>query len=215
MKSAITILLIDDQPLYRQTLAPALERLAPSVNILEATCMAEAMMWVDKEPNLDMILYDWFLPDGGKLKSLIVLSQLLPSVPIVVTAAADNANIITGALSAGARGYLSKTADAGVVQGALTLVLSGETYVPSIALGTFFRSDTPRSALVSLTARQEDVLRLLAKGYSNKQISQTLGIADTTVRVHVSDILRHLQARNRTDAVLKARQLDLLDQLSD
>ncbi len=212
MDGTANILLIDDHPLYRDALRPVIRQLAQRVNIFEASCIADAFRLIDEQPELDLVLLDLNLPDGGGLKSLLPVSQLLSDTPIVVISASENHNLVIHLLNAGARGYIPKSADSEVIKNALLLVLSGEIYIPSVALGCLSRPAVMEfDADMALTRRQDEVLQLLAKGYSNKQIARTLNIAETTVRAHVSDILHHLQAHNRTDAVVIAQQLGLLE----
>jgi len=212
MDKAINILLIDDHPLYREALRPVIHQLATQVCLFEAASIMEAFRLIEEQTTFDLVLLDLALPDGGGLKSLLPVSQLLPDTPIVVISANENHNLVVHLLNAGARGYIPKSAGSEVVKNALLLVLSGETYVPSIVLDRLSRStERTLDSDVALTQRQEEVLRYLAMGFSNKQIANVLNIAETTVRAHVSDIMHHLHARNRTDAVVKAQQLGLLE----
>ena len=211
MERTLNILLVEDDPLCRSALTSILAPLASRVNIAEAGGVTEAWTLIESNTEFDVVLYDWCLPDGGRLHGFIALSQLLPRVPIVVISAREEPEAIRNALSAGAKGYIPKSANGGVIRAAVTLVLGGEQYVPSIALNKLASTSVVGSHDVKLTARQNDVLHLMAKGYANKQIGRALKIADTTVRVHVSEILRQLCAHNRTDAVVKARDLGILE----
>jgi len=212
MDGTANILLIDDHPLYRDALRPVICQLARTVNIFEASCITDAFRLIDEQPEFDLVLLDLSLPDGGGLKSMLPVSQLLPDTPIVVISASENYNLVIHLLNAGARGYIPKSADSEVIKNALLLVLSGETYIPSVALDSLLRPAAVKiDADTTLTRRQDEVLQLLARGYSNKQIARALNIAETTVRAHVSDILHHLHAHNRTDAVVRAQQLGLLE----
>lgn len=207
----LNILLIDDHPLYRDALRPVIGQLARTVNIFEASSILEAFGIIDQQPEFDLVLLDLGLPDSDGLKSLLPISQLLPNTPVVVISASENNHLVLHLLSAGARGYIPKSADSEVIKNALLLVLSGETYIPSVILDSLSRpSEIAFDPDSVLTRRQDEVLQLLARGYSNKQIGNVLEIANTTVRAHVSDILHYLHAHNRTDAVVKARQFGLL-----
>jgi len=211
MDRTLDILLIDDHPLYRDALRPVIHQLAPTVNIAEAGSIAEVFRLIDGQPTFDLVLLDLSLPDSDGLKTLLPILQLLPETPVVVISASENHHLVFHLLNAGARGYIPKSASSEVIKNALLLVLSGETYVPSVILESLSHSSAAELDLeTALTHRQEEVLQLLAQGYSNKQISHLLQIADTTVRAHVSEILHQLHAHNRTDAVVKAQQLGLL-----
>ncbi len=206
--SEMELLLIDDHPLFRKALCRTLWELTEDLHVHEAATIAEALDILDGNVVMDLVLYDWRLPDGGGLRGLVAICQLLPSTPVVVVSANEDPDVIATALSAGARGYIPKSASTGVINSALQLVLQGEIYVPSATLGHRPVPPPPRGDL--LTARQTEVLSLLAEGYANKRIAHALGIAEATVRAHVSDILHGLQVGSRTEAVVRARRLGLL-----
>lgn len=204
------MLLIDDHPLFRKALCRTLWELVEDLHVHEATTVAEALAFLDGDVIPGLVLYDWRLPDGGGLRGLVAICQLLPSTPVVVSANEDP-DVIATALAAGARGYIPKSASTGIINSALQLVLQGEIYVPSATLGHGYRPVAPPPHDCLLTVRQKEVLALLAEGYANKRIALALGIAEATVRVHVSDILHELHVENRTEAVVRARRLGLLD----
>ncbi len=206
------ILLIDDHPLFRKALRRTLWDLFDPLCVEETEGVRQALDLLATPYRPDLVLYDWRLPDGGGLNGLMAITLCLPSIPVVVISANEDPDIIASALAAGARGYIPKSSTSGVIRSALQLVMEGETYVPSAAL------DGPGQAVIIppaqeelLTAREKDVLHHMAEGFSNKRIALELGIAEATVRVHVSHILDKLQVKNRTQAVTKARRLGLLD----
>lgn len=212
MERTLNILLIDDHPLYRNALQPVIHTLAEAVNLFEASSISEAMNLVEKQTPFNLVLLDLTLPDSNGLQSLVPICQLLPDTPVVIISASENRQLIINALHAGARGYIPKSANSAVIKNALALVLNGETYIPSAMLEDYSGPEAlDRYEVSTLTERQKEVLRLLAQGYSNKQIGRILKIAETTVRVHVSDIIQQLHVQNRTSAVIKAQQLGLLD----
>ena len=199
--------IVDDHPLFRKALRRMLWELSHECQVHEARDVAEALALLESVPCPDIVLYDWCLPDDG---GLLVIVQMVPETPVVVVSSNEDPDVIASALTAGARGYIPKSASSGVISSALRLVLAGEIYVPSVTLGHGHRPESLPPRESQLTARQAEVLSLLAEGYANKRIALALGIAESTVRVHVSDILHELQVKNRTEAVVKARQLGLL-----
>jgi len=206
----VDVLLIDDHPLFRKALGRALWDFADELRVQEADSVAEAMDCIEADPP-DLVLYDWRLPEGGGLHGLVAICQLLPATPVVVVSANEDPEVMTTALAAGARGYIPKSVSSDIMLSALRLVLAGETYVPAATLGN--RRPVGATSVLHdgmLTARQSEVLTLLAEGCANKRIAHKLGIAEATVRVHVSDILQALRVGNRTEAVVRARQLGLL-----
>jgi DNA-binding NarL/FixJ family response regulator len=136
------------------------------------------------------------------------LRALFPTVPLVVVSAEQEPATVRAAFVAGAAAYLPKSEPPEVLQQALRLVLAGGTYTPALALADL-RSDgaAPRPDLHALTPRQRDVLRGLSRGLPNKLIARELGLSEGTVKIHIAAVLRALRARNRTEAVVLARQL--------
>ena len=203
--------LIDDHPLFRKALGRMLWELDHDGQVHEAQSVSEALTLLKNLPAPDLILYDWRLPDGGGLRGLLAICQACPDIPVVVISSTEEPDVIASALTAGARGYVTKSSSASVICNALRLVLAGETHGASATVGHSMTPIVPKTGRDGLlTARQNQVLALLAEGYSNKRIARTLKITEATVRVHVSDILRELHAVNRTEAVTRARRLGLL-----
>jgi len=127
-----------------------------------------------------------------------------PDLPIIVLSSSENPSDVRRVLNAGASGYIPKSATAQTVVSALTLVLSGNIYVPPLLVSAATRAaesatSGPRS-LSALTDRQVDVLKYLRDGLSNKEISASLGIAEKTVKVHIAAIFKTLNVVNRTQA---------------
>lgn len=212
MLDSIDVLIIDDHPLYRSALKPIILELAHKVNIAEATCIAEAFSIIEQKIEFDLVLLDLNLPDSSGLKSLFPICQLLKTTPVVVISANENKKLIAHAINGCASGYIPKSASNNDIKNALTLVLSGSIYIPSLVLDFENNHNQPQiNDNISLTNRQSEVLILLAQGLTNKQIANKLLIAETTVRVHVSDIIHLLNANNRTDAVIRAQHSGLLD----
>jgi DNA-binding NarL/FixJ family response regulator len=211
MESTMNTLLIDDHPLYRSALKIILEEICIEVNVYESDSINQALTLLDKHPKFDLVLLDLNLSDANGLKSFITISQRLSNTPVVVISANVDKRIINHTLNTGARGYIPKSSSNKEIKNALTMVLKGSVYIPSLAIqqvnGKYANSDI----YTSLTNRQSDVLQLLSLGLSNKKISSNLGIAETTVRVHVSDIIQNFNVCNRTEAVLQAQMMGLVD----
>lgn len=214
MESDLNVLLIDDHPLFRKALIAIINELVQSVIVHEASTVREAFSIIDQKHSLNLVLLDLNLPDANGLKTLLPICQLLDDTPIVVISANENLKLIVHALNSCAKGYIPKSSDSTEIRNALALVLNGGVFIPPIVLDLITRTPMPDSSNTSLTKRQDEVLQLLARGLSNKQISHTLGIAETTVRVHVSDIIQLFNAHNRTDAVIQAQQLGFVNSLS-
>lgn len=203
-----SVLVIDDHPLFRQALASLLQRLGTEMQVYEAATVVSAMDLLCKTDDLDLILYDWQLPDGGGgVRGLIALRQLVPEVPVIVISAAEDDAVKMAAKEIGAASFLSKAATPQELHAQIQNQLS---LCPHRSLGHGFASRRRGTPAIQLTHRERAVLRLLATGSANKQIACMLEIENCTVRAHVSSILRALGANNRTEAVVKATALGLL-----
>jgi DNA-binding NarL/FixJ family response regulator len=200
------ILLVDDHALFRDGIALVLERLGAPLELLEAGGGAEARACVALHRDLDLVLLDVALPDEDGLETLRALRQTAPEVPVVVLSALDGHAGISRALALGAQGYIPKSTSSDVMLGAVRLVLSGGLYLPPTLLDPEVTTPAAASAGVPLTVRQAEVLQLVTQGLPNKEIGVRLGIAESTVRVHVTALLKLLGVGNRTEASYEARR---------
>jgi DNA-binding NarL/FixJ family response regulator len=211
------ILVVDDHTLIREALRSVLTELKSDATILEASCCAEATRLFEQHPDLGLILLDLTLPDRDGFSMLGELRKRYDATAIVVLSASHDQQQIKLALALGADGFIPKTTERDVMVRALELVLSGGTYVPKEVLG--FDVPAPpgvdrmpmggESSLVDLglTARQIEVLGLMMQGKSNKVIAGALGMAEPTVKNHITAVLKALRVTNRTEAVLKVGRM--------
>ena len=217
------ILVVDDHPLIREALRHILSDLDGSLDLLEAEDCAAGIGLADQHPDLDLILLDLSLPGSSDLSALELFRSRFPAIPVVVVSAHDEHNLVLGALDAGAMGFIPKTSSKDLMINALRLVLAGGVYVPPQALPSADAPSTqgnPRPARpgaaapvtpsdLGLTERQVDVLELMLQGKPNKLICRALNLAEGTVKIHVTAILKALNASNRTQAVLTASRIGL------
>jgi DNA-binding NarL/FixJ family response regulator len=195
----INILLVEDHPLYREALVNEIQQFLPTAHILQASSIAEAFALTQSHGNLRLAILDLNLPDSDGLKTLLAIHQLIAHVPIAVISANENLDIRDSALKLGANVFINKSATSAEIRDSLAHLIDLDA-----------NNTAKQMAPVSLSVRQHQVLLLLAKGMINKEIAVTMGLADTTVRDHVTEILRRLEASNRTEAVIRAQQLGLL-----
>lgn len=200
------ILLVDDHALFRDGIALVLERLGQPLELLEAGAGAEARACVAAHRDLDLVLLDVALPDEDGLETLRALRESAPEVPVIVLSALDGHAAVSRALALGAQGYIPKSTSSEVMLGAVRLVLSGGLYLPPTLLEPEANEPAQASAGVPLTVRQAEVLQLVTQGLQNKEIGVRLGIAESTVRVHVTALLKLLGVGNRTEASYEARR---------
>ncbi|MFC7047635.1 LuxR C-terminal-related transcriptional regulator [Emcibacter nanhaiensis] len=214
------VLIADDHPLFREALSDIVSSVyEEDVDCLEVCNVAETLAATDSGENFDMILLDLLLPGAEGFSCLISLRNKLPSTPIVIVSSTDHDETVRESFSYGAMGYLPKSSSREVMRNALRLVRSGNSYIPSQALGGGGERSPEQMPVTgggaaaidaekaSLTPRQMAVLELLAEGKPNKVIAYELDISEITVKAHVSAILRKLQVNNRLQAVIAAKNL--------
>tara|TARA_R110002072_G_scaffold174062_2_gene328993 strand:- start:2502 stop:3161 length:660 start_codon:yes stop_codon:yes gene_type:complete len=204
------VLIADDHALFRKGLGSLLEIIDPDITVVEAASYPEALRTANETADLDLALVDLGMPGMERFAGLNALIRSLDGVPVVVVSAAETSEEMSLAMDCGAHGYIPKTLDSSVVVNAVRKVIAGEIYLPPTLLdwtpgGT--KSEGPGG--LHLTPRQRDVLNLMAGGKSNKEIARILGLAEGTIKLHVTGLLKVLDANNRTQAVIKAASLGL------
>jgi DNA-binding NarL/FixJ family response regulator len=205
-------LLAAKNPLFRAGLRYVVERKLGASTVDEAGTLDEALAAVGERA--DLLVIDLALPGLDGFSGLRQLRQQVGAVPIVVTGPAAGRRAVLQAIESGAHGFVPDSATVETTVEALKLVLSGNVYVPATVLAPTEVEPADRPAaddarptdvdLSSLTPRQRQVLDLLVRGHSNREIAAHLGVAQGTVRIHVAAILRALNVRNRTQAALTA-----------
>ncbi|MGH1430838.1 MAG: response regulator [Neptuniibacter sp.] len=217
------ILLADDHPLFREAIINVIKNSFPGCETLETEDLESALEIAQKEDDLDLILLDLNMPGMNGLNGLITLRNDLPTVPVVIVSAEEDKQIVLQAITYGAVGFITKSSPREQMTEALKQILAGNVYLPSDIIRssqpdnrrTQRKDDNqiPPELLSSLTRRQLLVLERMSKGESNKQIAYNLNIAETTVKAHVSAILRKLGVHNRIQAVLSAGNIDFNEYL--
>ena len=212
----ISVALIDDQNLVRQGIR-GLRELSDRVAVVaEADDGAEAVALVERA-SPDVILMDMRMPRMSGADAIRSLRDAGHEVPVIVLTTFDDHEQVLESIRAGARGYLLKDVSLDDLIRAIESVHSGETMIqPAITetllkgLGGQQRDFDAASMPEPLTPRETEVVRLMAGGYSNKEISTALSKSEGTIKNHVSNVLAKLGVRDRTRAVLKAIELGLI-----
>lgn len=202
------ILVADDHALIREALRHLLQELDSNTTVIEAVDGESARNYIAAHPQLDLALLDLKLPGVNGLDLLADLRRGYPELPIVVLSGTEDAATMRAVLDRGAMGFIPKSSSNRVMLGALQLVLAGGRYLPP----QLFSAVAAASGSVvdlKLTDRQRDVLRLVVQGQSNKQICRELGLAEPTVKIHVTAILRALQVTSRAQAIVAVNRLGL------
>ena len=210
------ILVADDHWVVRAGLAVLFGQLDEPVTVIEAAAADQVLAILAEHADIDMIVIDPFMTGVDPFKGLGDICRTKKRGSVVVFSKSNSRQHLLQSLEAGATGYIPKTASRDDILAALRWVMSGKIWIPPALLDPARSEPAPppetetRQAflqdqgVLSLTARQKEVLVLLAEGKSNSQIAETLGISEGTVRVHVSAILRVLNVNNRTQAALLA-----------
>ncbi len=222
VSAGMKILIVDDHPLIREAVRHVLAQLDRDVEVLDAESCEAAVEQIGSNHDLDLVLLDLSLPGSSGLSALESLREQFPAIPVVVLSARDDPGVVVGALDAGAMGFIPKTSSNELMISALRLVFSGGVYVPPQAISSgphddqAVRETLPDAPLlginpseIGLTERQTEVLALLLQGKPNKVICRELNLAEGTVKIHVTAILKALGASNRTQAVIAASRLGL------
>jgi len=202
------ILVCDDHALFREGLELVIGQLDETVELFGVGDAESALARIDADDDVDLVLLDLQLPGMDGFTALARLRREHPSVPVVLLSASEQPADVRVALDAGAAGFIPKSTRGSVLLGALQLVLAGGVYVPPFMLDAPAPSTRP---LDGLSPRQLEVLRLLARGLTNKDIARVLGIAEGTVKTHVIHLYEALEVTNRTEAAMRMRELGLED----
>jgi DNA-binding NarL/FixJ family response regulator len=206
------ILLADDHPLFREGVKPVLLKLASQVKLIEANDYPSAFNAMHKRGNIDIALLDLYMPGMSGIEGITRFRATFPEVPIVVLSASEQVDEIHKLLSIGVLGFITKSSPSDAILAALQQILAGEIYVPPSLLDQLIPDAAARSSNIYqnvLTKRQIQVLRELAKGYSNRQIGEMLEVTEGTVKLHVAAIFRLLKVTNRTELVLVFQKMGL------
>ncbi|MEZ4217392.1 MAG: response regulator transcription factor [Myxococcota bacterium] len=203
------LLICDDHAVFRAGLRTIAVELAADVELLEAEDGEAAIALADAHPDLDLALLDLRMPGVNGHAGVRRFRKAHPSLPVVVVSADEDAETVRASLDAGAAGHIPKSSTGDQMLAALRLVLAGGTFVPRSALLASTDASRRRSRADGLTVRQREVLSLVARGLTNKEICGVLGLAEGTVKSHLAAIFEALEVTNRTEAAVAARELDL------
>jgi len=210
------ILIADDHPLFREAICNVISTGFPGVELLETCDLDSALALAHEQDDLDLVLLDLNMPGMHGLNGLITLRNECPSIPVVIVSAEQDKQVVLQAITYGAVGFITKSSPRAQMTEAIQQILAGNVYLPSDIIRAN-RTITRRNPeehpispelLYALTRKQLLVLERMAKGESNKQIAYHLDIAETTVKAHVSAILRKLNVHNRVQAILSASEVD-------
>ncbi|CAD5375511.1 Glycerol metabolism activator [Pseudomonas sp. OF001] len=217
MKAMYKILIADDHPLFREAIHNVIADGFPDSEVMETSDLDSALSLTQEHDDLDLILLDLNMPGMHGLNGLITLRNEAPTIPVVIVSAEEDKQIVLQAITYGAVGFITKSSPRAQMTEAIEQILNGNVYLPSDIIRSSKQSprrtsheepSIPPELLQALTRKQLLVLERMTKGESNKQIAYNLDIAETTVKAHVSAILRKLGVHNRVQAILSAGDID-------
>lgn len=205
------IIVVDDHPLFRDALRSMFRVGVPSARIEEAGSIDMAKRVLEERQGIDLIVLDLTMDDVKGFEGLLALRIRFPRIPILVCSGLDEPRIIREAIRLGAAGFIPKSAGKSIYMEALDRIMRGAIFVPDSVAGSpedLSAEAAPAARIATLTAAQMKVLTMIRRGKINKQIAFDLGIGDSMVKAHVSEIMRKLGVQNRTQVALFATALD-------
>lgn len=215
--ASVKAIIADDHPLFRTALRQAAEQSIPDGDLLEAQSMGETLSMIQENPEVEIVLLDLNMPGSEGFSGLTRLRTCFPDILVIMVSALEDAAIVRRAIDLGASAYIPKSADLDTITKVINLVLDGEQWVPdylSEAVEALDNNEEQAFAekLSHLTPQQYRVLELIADGLLNKQIAFEINVQETTIKQHVSAILRKLGVNNRTQAGILFQQIKRMDQ---
>ena len=208
-------LIVDDHPLYREALQSTVQRAFDGATTDEAASIAAACDSLTARRSTDLVLLDLSMESVSGFDGLITIRKRFPSIPIVVVSGLDEPRIVQEAIRFGAAGFVPKAAGKATLVASINSVLRGELGFPA-EMRSAAGHDLPGAGrrkllsdrLAQLTPQQMRVLAMIRQGKLNKQIAHELSVGDSTVKAHVSEILRKLGVMSRTQIVIETASLN-------
>ena len=214
MINAPRLLVVEDHPLFRAALIDVIRMTFPGAEILQATSIGGALDVVAGGEAIDVILLDLSMPGTTGLLGALRVRVAAPRSALVIISAHDDSRVVGSAMALGISGYIPKSTPKGELAEFIRRILDGAVCVPRRLLEAPQAKQARADAkailheLGALTPQQLCVLDMICRGLQNKQIAHELNISVTTVKVHVTEVLRKLHVRSRTEAIVKVSALD-------
>ncbi|NBC31287.1 MAG: response regulator [Alphaproteobacteria bacterium] len=215
------VLLADDHGLLRDSIQAYLQKLDPQALIDTAADLDESLELARGLKPYDLVLLDLDMPGMDGFAGIAKMREIRPGVPVAILSGESRRERIQQAIAQGAASFIPKSLTGSRLLHVLKLVISGETYIPAFAFGGGPEArpgvgPDPVAALgkaeaFGLSRREAQVLGHLAQGRSNKEIARALDLQEVTIKLHMRGLFRKLTARNRTQALKRAYDLDLID----
>lgn len=215
------VLLADDHGLLRDSIQAYLQQLDPEALIDTAADLDESLKLASGLQPYDLVLLDLDMPGMDGFAGIARMRETRPGVPVAILSGESRRDRIRQAIAEGAASFIPKTLTGSRLLNVLKLVISGETYIPAFAFdaeteagegaGAVAASADSKAEAFGLSRREAEVLRHLAQGLSNKEIARALDLQEVTIKLHMRGLFRKMAARNRTQVLRQAYELDLVD----
>ena len=204
--------IVDDHPLFREAMLSAVTAAFPDADVVEAGTLTSAFELLAGSAGTDLILLDLSMKGVTGFDGLVEMRTRFPRTPVLVVSGMDEPEIMREAIRCGAAGFVPKASGKALLAEAMAQVLDGGVFLPKDlrrppAGGARGRSDM-LERLRSLTPAQMRVLSLVKRGKLNKQIAYELSVGESTVKAHISEIMRKLGVSSRTQAVIETSALE-------
>jgi two-component system, NarL family, nitrate/nitrite response regulator NarL len=199
------ILIVDDHPLFRAGFHAVLEQSALDAAVLSVSSVQEALQILQRDPDVGLVLLDIHLRGDDGFNALKHIGAKFPTTACIMISGDEQDGIASRAVSSGASGFIPKSFTADEMVAAIQQVMNGDVFVPATTAAANTSADAH-----ALTLRQLEVITMLGRGCSNKEIARALDVAERTVKAHVSAVFEALNVRNRTQAVLVAQRRGFL-----
>ena len=193
------ILIVDDHPLFRAGFHAVLEQSDLEAGVLSVSSLPEALQALQRDSDIGLVLLDIHLRGDDGFKALKTIGERFQTTACIMISGDEQPGVASRAISAGASGFIPKSFTADEMIAAIRKVLAGDVFTPAAAA---LAPGEPSG----LTLRQLEVISMLGRGFSNKEIARALDVAERTVKAHVSAVFEALNVRNRTQAVLVAQR---------
>lgn len=202
----------DDHPLFRNAMTDVIKIHFPEASITHSSTLEETIETMQQGHEIDLLFLDLNMPGSEDLFGLIALRRQFPETPVVVVSAWQDNQTISRAMHHGASGFIPKSLSTEAIIDATKKILAGAQWTPldKTQIESFQPDESEMEVaekLAQLTTQQHKVLRALKEGKLNKQIAFDLGVAEATVKAHISSIFKKLGVSNRTQAVVALNKI--------
>lgn len=221
------VLVADDHALIRDGLERSLLSHDLATQVIHAFDRASVISQLNANPDIEIILLDLFMPEANDFELLENICDEYNNIPVIVISGEEEPRYMRKSIDTGASGFIPKSASTEIMLSAINLVLSGGVYIPSDILkqkisnhskklndevvDVSLLTNETRDAVKKLTKRQSEVLGLISQGLSNKEIAKVFGLSEHTVKIHVTAVLKLLNAENRTEAAVMAHKASVVE----